>query len=460
MNSVQLSGNAGKSGDKRTMVTIVLAVAMVLGIGVFTFRTPEAQSEARMSDAERSLLEQGRAIERSNRADGVQQEAVGSDMMFDEKGQLIGAKVPADLVQNLSIADVSGQNGPNAEEPAEHDLAQVAAHIEAPFPVARREAPPSQQPPREAPSREDLTRSMLAYSISESATWAEKRPAGGPAAAGRGDGEAAGTPAGGSPEDRIIASMERMAAGAATTAAAAAVELGDEGAGAAGAAGKGDALYPAEKAAQMFEPGFVGDMRIGPGAGEIVRQGKFLDSVLVNQLRVDLVESPVVAMVNRDFLSLDGEAVLIPAGAKLMGTAGQVGNVQQARVYIKFDRIIFPDQRSAYFPRKQVATDGIGAVGVPGDVDRHLFMQFGAAVMLGMLDGLAAAAQGPAALTAPRPGNMMIGRTSDNFSKVLASVIGRYANVVPTVTVEPGAKMKIVFAEDVRLSAYRPARER
>lgn len=450
MNPVQLSGNSSGGTDKRTIVTIGLAAVMTLGVGVFIFRTPSAQSEVRLSDSERKLLEQGRAIGTSNRAERVQQEDVGTDMMFDDKGQLIGVKVPTnELVQNRSIADVSGEREPAPR--SDQGLAGITAHIEPP-PV-RHEVAAQPAGEREGPSRDDLTRSMLAYSLSETAAWAEKRPLGGGPSAVRAESENAGAGAGAG-DERIIASMERMAEGAAGGAAPIAVDGEERG----GPAGRGDALYPAERSAQTFAPGFVGDMRIGPGSGEVVRQGKFLDSVLVNQLRVDLVESPVVAMVNRDFLSLDGEAVLIPAGAKLMGTAGQVGNVQQVRVYIKFDRIIFPDQRSAYFPRKQIATDGIGAVGVPGDVDQHLFMQFGAAVVLGMLDGLAAAAQGPAALTSPRPGNMMIGRTSDNFSKVLASVIGRYANVVPTVSVEPGAKMKIVFAEDVRLSPYRLTR--
>jgi hypothetical protein len=78
-------------------------------------------------------------------------------------------------------------------------------------------------------------------------------------------------------------------------------------------------------------------MRIGGQVGpeQTVRQGKFLDCVLVNEIRADLMESPAIAMVSRDFVSLDGQYVLIPAGAKLIGSAGHVQNLQQARIYLR-----------------------------------------------------------------------------------------------------------------------------
>ena len=203
-------------------------------------------------------------------------------------------------------------------------------------------------------------------------------------------------------------------------------------------------------------------MRIGGavGADEVVRQGKFLDCVLVNEIRADLVDSPTIARVARDFVSLDGKYVLVPAGSKLLGEAGRVQNLQQERVYIKFDRVVFPDQRSAYFPvRKVPAVDRGGAVGIDGDVDRHLMLQFGAAVMLGVLDGIGAATQSPSAGTNPTLRDLMMARTSADFSSVIAGVIQKYANVVPTVTVTAGTKMKVFFSEDVRMSPYLATRD-
>jgi type IV secretion system protein VirB10 len=226
---------------------------------------------------------------------------------------------------------------------------------------------------------------------------------------------------------------------------------------ASGPSRSGSELMPAEQEAQPIAAGAIGDMRIGGDVGpeQVVRQGKFLDCVLVNDVRADLVESPVIGMVSRDFVSLGGQYVLVPAGAKLIGLAGRVQNIQQARVYMRFDRIIFPDQRSAYFPvRKLAAGDGVGSVGIDGDVDRHFVLMFGSAVMLGIVDGLAAAVEGANNSATPAARELIAARTSMNMSQVVAGILSRYGNVVPTITVEAGSKMKVFFAEDVRMTPY------
>ena len=79
--------------------------------------------------------------------------------------------------------------------------------------------------------------------------------------------------------------------------------------------------------------------------------------------------------------------------------------------------------------------------------------------MLGVLDGIGAAVQSPSAGSNPTVRDLVMARTSGNFSSVIAGVIQKYANVVPTVTVEPGAKMKVFFAEDVRMSPYMATRD-
>jgi type IV secretory pathway VirB10-like protein len=81
-------------------------------------------------------------------------------------------------------------------------------------------------------------------------------------------------------------------------------------------------------------------------------------------------------------------------------------------------------------------------------------LQFGAAIMLGVLDGLAAAVQSPTASGDPSLRDLMMGRTSSNFATIVGGVLQRYANVVPTVSVPPGSTMKVFFSEDVRLTPY------
>jgi type IV secretory pathway VirB10-like protein len=409
-------------------------------------------------------------LKRQNDAKKLKQADVGSGYQVDPDGNLIGPSENADLPQNKALDDVVGKRGG-----AEAEIAkgiQVAKH-------GRREASDDsayglsgfgrkddgareeKEDKEEKVQRAELEKSMLGYSTVKGAKWAALRPETGE--------EGESTKKG---ESKEPSSIER-AIGSAEQRLAALKDMAGNGAGAGAVPGMGGGasvgpskggadLMPAEEQAQAFNAGTVGDMRIGGDVGpdQIIRQGKFLDCVIINEVRADLMESPVLGMVSRDFVSLDGEYVLVPAGAKLIGSAGRVQNLQQARVYLRFDRVLFPDQRSAYFPvRRLPAVDGAGSVGVEGDVDRHFMLVFGSAVMLGLLDGLAAAVEGASSAATPTARDLIMGRTSMNLSQVVSGILARYGNVVPTITVEAGSKMKVFFAEDVRMSPYMRSRE-
>jgi type IV secretory pathway VirB10-like protein len=442
--SIRLTPTAEPGAKRRALlVTVVCGVAgSAIGLGFLwvTLGSSPAGAE-KLSEGGQKLVERGaaRKSERAGDAARLRQREIGEDYQFDGEGNLLGARTDAtDLPKNRPLlAAVPPSPAPRAEI-AEGVTPRGPGPVEGAGP-----ATPGRS--EDDGDRAAVSQPMLGYSTVRGATWAARRPE----AAGEVPSRQAGPQPENDQEERLLGMLERsLPGGSAPT--------GTEGTGPA-RPGAGDALYPAQRAPQPFLAGGVGDMRIGGRVGpdQIVRQGKFLDCALVNELRVDLVESPVVAMVSRDFVSLDGAQVLVPAGAKLLGAAGQVGNLQQARVYVRFDRIIFPDQRSAYFPTRQVsAVDGAGAIGIPGNVDRHFLLQFGAAIMLGVLDGLAAAVEAPGTGTNPGVRELVTARTSTNFSAVVAGILGRYANVVPTVTVEPGAKLKVFFVEDVWLSPY------
>jgi type IV secretion system protein VirB10 len=225
---------------------------------------------------------------------------------------------------------------------------------------------------------------------------------------------------------------------------------------------------PAETSSQTAPPGEVADMRISGGTGPdvVVREGKFLDCALINRVESDIADSPVMAQVARDFMSLDGKDVLIPAGAKIYGTAGKVQSMQQAKLFISFHKIVFPRRapdetpKVAYFPTRQFpAMDSMGRLGVGGQVNRHMMLQFGAAIMLGVFDGLAAQVQSPGSEDNPSARDMVLSRTSQNFSNVVNAVIQRYANVVPTVTIKEGTKLKCYFTQDVALTPFMATRD-
>ena len=405
-------------------------------------------------------------LKRENEAKKLKQADVGSGYQVDPEGNLVGQSETADLPPNQSLDEVGARRRGIAAEIAKgiHAGPRVPESLEGeaygmPGLGPRNDGEGEGSEVRdEKVQRAELERSMLGYSTVKAAKWAALKPElGEEESSNKARSKELSTAARaiGSAEERLAALRDTAGVAGPSLASGPAGGMWPGGLGAGPSKGGSD-LMPAEEHAQQFTAGEVGDMRIGGGVGpeEIVRQGKFLDCVIVNEVRADLMESPVIGMVSRDFVSLDGQYVLVPAGAKLIGSAGRVQNLQQVRVYLRFDRVLFPDQRSAYFPVRHLpAVGGAGAVGVEGEVDRHFMLMFGSAVMLGMLDGLAAAVEGVNPAN-PTLSQLIAARTSMNTSQVVAGILARYGNVVPTITVEAGSTMKVFFAEDVRMTPY------
>jgi type IV secretory pathway VirB10-like protein len=444
---------ARKGTDWKVATLLGVAAAVLGGGGVVAWKrlaadakpapvTPTADETRLMAKADQ---ERTRA---ANDARKLRQADLGSGYQLDGEGNMTGPTDTRDLPSNKSLDEI-GAGG------AERAKAEIAKEVQAHGSVADRKEGESGAADDNA-QRADLEKSMLGYSTVKAAKWAARRPE------MADDGDGATKVAGKNSTPDFLAAADKRLAALKDSVPLPAGSPQAAGAAGAGPARAGSDLMPAESQAQPFEAGAVGDMRIGGqiGPDQTVRQGKFLDCVLVNEIRADLMESPAIAMVSRDFVSLDGQYVLIPAGAKLVGSAGRVQNLQQARVYLRFDRVLFPDQRSAHFPtRKLPAVDERGAVGTEGDVDRHFMLMFGSAVMLGLLDGLAAAVEGASNSATPTARELIMARTSMNLSQVVGGILARYGNVVPTITVDAGATMKVFFAEDVQMSPYMLARD-
>jgi type IV secretory pathway VirB10-like protein len=141
---------------------------------------------------------------------------------------------------------------------------------------------------------------------------------------------------------------------------------------------------------------------------------------------------------------------------------GQVVNYKGAnRLFISFHRIILPNGPSIDLPQSQKALkalDETGALGVVSNVDHHWFMQFGTSIFFGVLDGISAAAQRNNNADSAR--SLMLGRTSDNYQKILDKILDQYSSIVPTIRVDQGKTMKIFLSDDIRISPFARIKDR
>ena len=79
-------------------------------------------------------------------------------------------------------------------------------------------------------------------------------------------------------------------------------------------------------------------------------------------------------------------------------------------------------------------------------VERHWFLQFGTAIFFGVLDGIAGAAQRSQDLYSTR--SIVLGRTSENFQRILDNIMSQYSTIVPTIRVDQGKRLKIYLSDD------------
>jgi len=187
----------------------------------------------------------------------------------------------------------------------------------------------------------------------------------------------------------------------------------------------------------------------------VVHESEMLEAVLVNRLLVDTEPSPVVCTLSRDLYDKSGQYVVFPANSRVIGTSQAVSYKGASRLFISFHRIILPNGMSVDLPQSQKfmkAMDATGAQGIVSHVNHHWFLQFGAAVMLGVIDGIAGYAQRDSSMTTAD--GYVISRTSENFDRVLDRVMAQYSSVVPTIRVDQGKTLRIYISDDMIVSPY------
>ena len=174
-----------------------------------------------------------------------------------------------------------------------------------------------------------------------------------------------------------------------------------------------------------------------PPGWERIHEGSFLEAVLVTQLSGDF-PGPVLAMVSVPLYSADRQRVLIPRGARVIGTALAVEDQDQSRLAVAFHRLLFPD--GSWIDLEFRGLNQAGESALEDEVDRHYLSTFSAAGAVGVLSGLTLAG-------APAYG--LRAGVGQGLGQSATSVLGRFLNRMPTLTVRAGHRLRIWLTSDV-----------
>ena len=180
-------------------------------------------------------------------------------------------------------------------------------------------------------------------------------------------------------------------------------------------------------------------------------EGTVIETVLINRLNGTFA-GPVECLVTTPVYSHDRQQIVIPAGARVLGQAAAVQAWGDSRLAVSFHRLALPDGRTYSLDHFR-GLNQIGETGLKDQVNRHYLHVFGASLAIGAISGLAQYGTS---------GGYASAEFSDQYRQAAgaslaasaARVLDRYLNVLPTITIREGYRIKVYLTNDLELPAY------
>ena len=186
------------------------------------------------------------------------------------------------------------------------------------------------------------------------------------------------------------------------------------------------------------------------GKNYVIFEGTVLGTVLINRLEGQF-SGPVECLLTNDVYSHDRQHLLIPAGTKILGETRKVDAFGQTRLAVVFHRLIMPDGFSVSLDQFK-GLDQIGSTGLKDQVNNHYLRIFGTSLAIGALGAVAEAGTG-GALTNSNTDLMRQGFAASTAQSA-AQILDRFLNILPTVTIREGHRVKVYLSNDLAVPDY------
>jgi type IV secretion system protein VirB10 len=186
------------------------------------------------------------------------------------------------------------------------------------------------------------------------------------------------------------------------------------------------------------------------GKNYVIFEGTILETVILNRLNGDFT-GPVECLVTNDIYSHDRQHLLIPSGTKVLGEAKRVDTFGQTRLAVAFHRLIMPDGYSVSLDQFK-GMNQIGDTGLRDQVNNHYLKIFGASLAVGAIGGIAEGRSG-GLLTQSGTQTIQQG-IGESLGQTSQRILDKFLNILPTVTIREGHRVKIYFSGDLAVPGY------
>lgn len=178
--------------------------------------------------------------------------------------------------------------------------------------------------------------------------------------------------------------------------------------------------------------------------------GSVISASLITGLRSDLPGLVTAQITENIYDSATGRILLIPQGARLIGSYDSVVAFGQSRALIVWQRIIMPDGSSLRIDNVP-ATDPSGYAGLSDKVDFHTWALLkGVAISTLLGVGANLTFTGESDLV-----HAIRESTQQNVSRAGDQITSRNLQVQPTITIRPGAPVRLIVHRDLILAPWR-----
>jgi type IV secretion system protein VirB10 len=173
----------------------------------------------------------------------------------------------------------------------------------------------------------------------------------------------------------------------------------------------------------------------------LLPKGAFIDCTLETAIDSTL-PGMTTCVTATDTFGVDGKVVLLERGTKLVGeTRGQV-QLGSARVFVIWDEARTPT--GVVVPLASPGADELGRSGLPGEVNRHFWSRFGAAMLITVLDGAV-----QAAVQSSRNGSGAVIVDPSASEGIGTEILKGTVAIPPTIQKSQGDRIQVMVARDL-----------
>ena len=188
-----------------------------------------------------------------------------------------------------------------------------------------------------------------------------------------------------------------------------------------------------------------------------LRSGFVIPALLISGINSEL-PGTIMAQVSQDVYDTPtGKWKLIPQGSRLQGSYASEVAYGQSRVFIAWQRIIFPDGKAMDIGAMPGA-DSAGYSGFKDQVNNHYLRTFGSAFLMSAVTaGVAKSQPQSTPFGSPSFDSALSQAVGQQLGQVTAQLIAKNLNISPTLEIRPGYRFNVIVTKDMTFSKpYQP----